>query len=477
MARAFRLSVASLAAALVCAAPASAAQKLITIDAPSRYVDATKVPLQGPNHPPRLQANVLLPDGYDPQRRYPLLLLLHGAAGNWHSWTDPSGGDIRTTAKGLDAIVVMPDGGATGFYSDWWNGGKGGQPQWERYFRDELIPLIERRFPIRAGRRWHAIAGLSMGGYGTMYLASQLPGYFGSAIPMSGLVSTQRGISEIGIKLVANTTYADLWGPVGGFYATGHDPVSLTENLHQTRVDAYTGTGIPRPDRPPTTSPLSAPAELELWVENNELVAALRKAGARTTYTVTLGTHDWPYWRDDLMAAIKRGLFGDVPDDRTHWALTTVSRAGDAWGLRFSFATPPTSLVRFRRSGQHLHIEGSAGAVTIEDPGGCRLTAPVPAELELPAATCRRLKVRVAPARVRARVRRLVTVRVTEVIAGKAVAVAGARVRLGNRRATTGTSGRARFRIRPRRAGRVRVRAVKPGYRDGTTRVRVLSRP
>jgi S-formylglutathione hydrolase FrmB len=36
--------------------------------------------------------------------------------------------------------------------------------------------MIERRYRIRPQRRWHAIAGLSMGGYGAMYLASQLPG-------------------------------------------------------------------------------------------------------------------------------------------------------------------------------------------------------------------------------------------------------------------------------------------------------------
>src|SRR5207244_7312533 len=65
-------------------------------------------------------------------------------------------------------------------------------PGWERYHLEELIPFIERKFRIRRGRRWHAIAGLSMGGEGAMFYATQRPGYFGSAASFSGVLSLQR---------------------------------------------------------------------------------------------------------------------------------------------------------------------------------------------------------------------------------------------------------------------------------------------
>src|SRR5687768_4333770 len=100
---------AAIGAALALPAPANAAQRLITIDVPSRFVDVTKVKWAGARHPKKLQANVLLPDGYDGKRRFPLLLLLHGADGRWDSWASDGGGQIRRTAAGLDAIVVMPD--------------------------------------------------------------------------------------------------------------------------------------------------------------------------------------------------------------------------------------------------------------------------------------------------------------------------------------------------------------------------------
>src|SRR5215210_2281332 len=180
--------------ALLALAPAaSAAQRLIKIQTPSSFVDPATQSFNGDPAPTRLQANVLLPDGYaaHPRKRWPLLLLLHGAGDNWESWSLPERGDIRNTAKGLGAVIVMPEG-ATGFYADWWSDGKRRDPAWERHFREYLIPLIERRFRIRPGRRWHAIAGLSMGGYGTLLTAATNPGYFGTAVPMSAFANPQR---------------------------------------------------------------------------------------------------------------------------------------------------------------------------------------------------------------------------------------------------------------------------------------------
>ena len=76
-------------------------------------------------------------------------------------------------------IMVMPDGGQFGMYMDWWNGGVRGAPAWATYHLQVLRQEIERRYPIRRGRRWHAIAGISMGGQGALRYAAMLPGYFG----------------------------------------------------------------------------------------------------------------------------------------------------------------------------------------------------------------------------------------------------------------------------------------------------------
>ncbi len=54
-----------------------------------------------------------------------------------------------------------------------------------------IVPMVGKRLHICSSRNDHAIAGLSMGGYGAIYLASQLPGYFGNAASFSGVLSPQ----------------------------------------------------------------------------------------------------------------------------------------------------------------------------------------------------------------------------------------------------------------------------------------------
>lgn len=107
---------------LVIAATGKAGQKLVTIDAPSAVIDPATQNFADPvsstmgPHPGKLKANVLLPDGYTPTRRYPLLLLLHGSGERFDSWADAELGDLKKTAKNLNAVIVMPEG-AQGFYA------------------------------------------------------------------------------------------------------------------------------------------------------------------------------------------------------------------------------------------------------------------------------------------------------------------------------------------------------------------------
>ena len=65
---------------LAAAAPAQAAE-LVTIKTPSKHVDPAAIPDEhwnGDDAVRELRANVLLPDGYDRERRFPVLFLLHG---------------------------------------------------------------------------------------------------------------------------------------------------------------------------------------------------------------------------------------------------------------------------------------------------------------------------------------------------------------------------------------------------------------
>src|SRR4051794_33522892 len=286
------------------AAPAGAS-RLMTWTTSSRFVDPSKVPFNGPppggpELAPALRVNVLLPNGFDRSHRYPVLYLLHGHGDRFDFWANPERGNVTEVAKGFSGIIVMPEG-ARGWYTNWWNGGRRGAPAWESYHLDELIPLVERRLKIRPGRRWHAIAGLSMGGEGAMYYASQRPGYFGSAASFSGAISIQRGEWPTGFD-TQGENYSDVYGDA--FYATGHNPTALTANLTHTRLFVAVGDGVPAANPDELSNNFGQVAEAELSQQAKDFVAAARADEEHPEYRPQQGIHDWPYWRRHLGQAI-----------------------------------------------------------------------------------------------------------------------------------------------------------------------------
>src|SRR6185369_12017855 len=69
-----------------------------------------------------------------PRRALPGALPAARPLADWRSWTDA--GDAERITAGLNAIVVMPEGGNGGWYTDWLNGGAGGPPEWETFHID-----------------------------------------------------------------------------------------------------------------------------------------------------------------------------------------------------------------------------------------------------------------------------------------------------------------------------------------------------
>lgn len=464
-----------LAIALVLVAtPVAGAAELITIATPSRHVDPATTVFNGPP-PAELRANVLLPDGYTPARRWPVLFLLHGIGDTHATWARPDRGDVVETLKGLPAIVVMPEAGR-GFYTNWFNKGRRGEPGWERFYLDELIPIVEARFPILSGRSAHAIAGLSMGGFGAAYLGGQRPDYFGAVAAFSGFVQHQRPEVEAGLRALGGPEYQDIFGPMSGQYATGHNPTRIIANLRRTRlfVAAGDGTAEPGVQSEPAAVVGGGVVEAGLRMQNEEFAAAARDAGVDLTYRRQSGVHDWPYWRRHLRQAVEWGLFRPLAERPQEWSYATVATSGRMWTLRYSFTAPPEAVATFRRGGTRLEAAG-AGEVRITDVRtGCGFTATLPFEREMPASVCGRIALRVSPRALAAG--RRTTLRVTATRLGEngeRAALAGARIAFGRVRARTDEAGTARLRITARHAGVRRIRARAPGLRRALARIRV----
>jgi S-formylglutathione hydrolase FrmB len=384
------LIAATVAVGLVPVAAADAA-RLVRFTTQSGYVNAAdpNVPFNQVRRPGapstrKLPVDVMLPDGYDGKRRFPVLFLLHGHGDTYDSWADPHNGDLLRLAAGLPAIVVMPEGGR-GWYVDWWSGGRRAEPAWERYHLDELVPLVLHRFRVRRGRRWHAIAGLSMGGEGAMYYATQRPGFFGSVASFSGPLSIQRPEWPAGFD-TQGEDHQDVFGDPAEqeFYWAGHNPTALVRNLRRTRVFVAVGDGNPvHPDDFDNT--FGQIAERELRQHAEDFVNAARDARVDVTYDPRAGIHDWPYWRQHLTDAMHWGLFERVPSRSKRWEFATVSRHTRAWAMRFDFVKAPPTLVRFRRAGTVLSAQG-AGTVRVRFPRGMARTLKLPFSVRIPGA-------------------------------------------------------------------------------------------
>ncbi len=120
--------------------------------------------------------NLYLPPDWCHLDDLPLLVMLHGLSGNHTDWTVL--GRLDETADALilageiePLIILMPDGEKS-FYV------KTALGDFERYIVEELVDAVDAAFPTAATRERRFIGGLSMGGYGALYLGLTYPDRF-----------------------------------------------------------------------------------------------------------------------------------------------------------------------------------------------------------------------------------------------------------------------------------------------------------
>jgi S-formylglutathione hydrolase FrmB len=231
---------------------------------------------------------------------FPVLYMLHGGDDDYTSWTRET--DIEELAESSDFLIVMPDGGRYGYYSDW----RIGTPRWETFHTTELVQLVESEYRANASR---AIVGLSMGGFGALNYAAHHRGMFKYAAAMSSYVDLNDPAARLSLLLGASrdgTDIRDVWGDPKRNFASwqSHNPAAMPAAFRGTRVHLSAGSGRPGLDdvnRRLDTVLVGAVAETALPESVMKFASSLRRAGVETTtHIYDPGTHSWRYWEREL---------------------------------------------------------------------------------------------------------------------------------------------------------------------------------
>lgn len=152
------------------------------IHASAAKVDTLNVPSAAMHK--NIKVVIVFPDSYfqQSQKQYPVVYLLHGYSGNYANWVHDMPNSLPAVER-TQAIAVCPDGGYGSWYFD---SPVDSTYRYETFVAVELPHYIDSHYRTIADRKGRAIAGLSMGGHGALYLAIKHLEVFGAAASMSG---------------------------------------------------------------------------------------------------------------------------------------------------------------------------------------------------------------------------------------------------------------------------------------------------
>lgn len=148
------------------------------------------------------QILVQKPDNYQPSKNYPLVYMLHGYSEHFQQWNETT--DLQKLANDYQMILVCPEG----FVSYYLNSPKLKDSQYEEFFFQKLVPLIDQKYSIDKQNIF--ITGLSMGGYGALSLFIKHPDFFNTAASTSGgLELDYKSLKEISLLFFGNERITD----------------------------------------------------------------------------------------------------------------------------------------------------------------------------------------------------------------------------------------------------------------------------
>ncbi len=239
----------------------------------------------------------LPPDYSTSQRSYPVVYLLHGYTDDNTGWLEF--GEINRYADKAIAdgtippmIIVMPNGD-----SSWYINSYDGKENYEDFFVKEFIPSVEKTYRIKGEKRYRGIAGLSMGGYGTLIYSLKYPQLFAAAAPLSAAVFDDNAITT-----TPQDRYNQVFGQLYGRDLKGKDRLN----------SAWYNNSVLKIVQTKSADELS---EVRYWIDcgdddfltkgNCLLHIAFAEKKVPHEFRVRDGAHTWTYWRSGIIDALQ----------------------------------------------------------------------------------------------------------------------------------------------------------------------------
>lgn len=219
---------------------------------------------------------IYTPAGYEQSKeKYPVLYLLHGMGGDENAWSELGRAtqimdNLIASGKAKPMIVVMPNGNisqeaAPGESSEGLKIPSMQLPKtmdgnFETAFQD-VVNFVEQNYRVKADKAHRAIAGLSMGGFHSLYISINNPSSFDYIGLFSAAIKSRQ-------KEVSSPIYKDPESKVDNLFK--HSPKLLWMGIGNTDF---------------------------LYKENADLRHYLDSKHYPYTYLETDGGHIWRNWR------------------------------------------------------------------------------------------------------------------------------------------------------------------------------------
>ena len=221
----------------------------------------------------------------DAQAHYPILYLLHGLTDNDRAWTEK--GQMERVMDELIAVgeippmvVIMPNAGDRDTRNVW--NGYFNMPGWryEDFFFQELMPIVEAKYRAGGSKEQRAVAGLSMGGGGSVGYAMGHPDLFAACYAMSAWLNGEKR---------DNVDANDKMGLLTNAVAD-HNPIALLEKADEQQLTALRT----------VKWYIDCGDDDFLFEQNIDLYKQLRQKRFNAQLRVRDGSHNWEYWHNAL---------------------------------------------------------------------------------------------------------------------------------------------------------------------------------